>query len=927
MKKILDWKKYTSTAVKVAAEGIVMLKNDNKALPLNKDETVSVFGRSQLNYYKSGTGSGGMVNVSRVVGIVEGLLEAGVKINEELRKTYIEWEKNNPYDLGKGWGSEPWSQKEMPLSDEVVKTAAMSGKTAVVIIGRTAGEEQDAKPEEGSYLLTSLEKDMLSKVRKYFEKVIVLLNVGGLVDMSFVDEYSPDSVLYVWQGGMIGGNGAALVLTGEESPSGKLSDTIAYNVEDYPSSQYFGDRNRNYYTEDIFVGYRWFETFAKEKVRYPFGYGLSYTTFKLETISINRGDYLRFRVKVTNTGSFKGKEVVQLYAAKPQGKLGQPARVLCGFAKTKELAPGESQEVVIILTGTMSELASYDDSGCTGHPHCWVLEAGYYNFYIGTDVRSAVSAISELVPQTVVIKQAVQAMAPVQAFKRIRPAEKNGTLVPFEDNVPLSKVDEALRRQENMPQELPYTGDKGIKLADVRNGKNSLDEFIAQLSDKDLASIIRGEGMGSPRVTAGTASAFGGVTDRLTDFGIPAACCDDGPSGMRLDCGTKAFSLPNGTMIACTFNTELITDLFRYTGLEMCLNKVECLLGPGMNIHRHPLNGRNFEYFSEDPYLTGVMAAAELQGLHSSGVTGTLKHFCGNNQETNRHFLDSAVSERALREIYLKGFEIAVREGNADSIMTTYGSINGLWTAGNYDLNTVILRNEWGFSGFVMTDWWANINIRGDEPQRALFAPMAAAQNDVYMVCAECVSDDEGISKALADGSLTRAELQRNAANICRFIMNTNAMKRLMGCADEYELINNSDEADQVEEPVIFYELNKELTIDLSGIQSQKGENYCFALTVNEPGWFEVSLSASSTQSEFAQIPVTLFFMGTASGTLTWNGTNGKPVTYTLRLPLFSHFTAARIYFAQNGLDLHEISFHRSDEEAGIDIAFLNEGN
>ena len=370
MKKILDWEKYTSTAVKVAAEGIVMLKNDNNALPLNKDETVSVFGRSQLNYYKSGTGSGGMVNVSRVVGIVEGLLEAGVKVNEELRKTYIEWEKENPYDLGKGWGSEPWSQKEMPLSDETVKRASLSGKTAIVIIGRTAGEEQDAKPEEGSYLLTSLEKDMISKVRKYFEKVIVLLNVGGLVDMSFVDDYSPDSVLYVWQGGMIGGTGVALVLTGDESPSGKLSDTIAYRVDDYPSSPFFGDRTRNYYTEDIFVGYRWFETFAKDKVRYPFGFGLSYTTFKLETISVKRDDYLRFRVKVTNTGSCKGKEVVQLYVEKPQGKLGQPARVLCGFAKTKELAPGESQEVVIILTGSMSELASYDDSGCTGHPHC-----------------------------------------------------------------------------------------------------------------------------------------------------------------------------------------------------------------------------------------------------------------------------------------------------------------------------------------------------------------------------------------------------------------------------------------------------------------------------------------------------------------------------------------------------------------------------
>ena len=219
--------------------------------------------------------------------------------------------------------------------------------------------------------------------------------------------------------------------------------------------------------------------------------------------------------------------------------------------------------------------------------------------------------------------------------------------------------------------------------------------------------------MGSPRVTPGTASAFGGVADSLTGFGIPCGCCSDGPSGMRLDCGTKAFSLPNGTLIASTFNKSLVTELFKLMGREMSANKVDCLLGPGMNIHRHPLNGRNFEYFSEDPYLSGTIAAAELMGLHSEGVTGTIKHFCGNNQETNRHNIDSAVSERALREIYLKGFEIAVREGGADSIMTSYNSVNGLWSAGNYDLCTTILRDEWGFKGFVMTDWWANINERG----------------------------------------------------------------------------------------------------------------------------------------------------------------------------------------------------------------------
>lgn len=923
MKKILDWKKYLETAASAAAEGIVMLKNDNGALPLSKDEVVSVFGRIQLHYYKSGTGSGGMVNVSKVTGIVDGLLESGVKLNEELLNVYKKWDEENPYDLGDGWGNEPWSQVEMPLDEQLVADAAQKGSTAIVIIGRTAGEEMDATLTEGSFLLTALEKDMLSKVRKAFEKVVVLLNVGGLIDMSFVNEYTPDSVLYVWQGGMTGGTGTADVLTGKVSPSGKLSDTIAYSVKDYPSDPYFGDRVRNFYSEDIFVGYRWFETFAPENVLYPFGFGLSYTTFDVKTVSVSGSDTLIFKVSVTNTGKFSGKEVVQVYCGAPQGKLGKAARVLCGFAKTKELAPDETQELEISVR--LETLASYDDSGVTGNRFCWVLEEGEYKFFVGTDVRSAQETFKFSLNESKVTEKCIQALAPVLPFKRITADNNDGDLSPVMHDVPLSEVDEPARRAERLPQEIPYTGDKGIKLADVKSGKNTMDEFLAQLSNHDLSCIIRGEGMGSPRVTAGTASAFGGVSDALTGFGIPAACCDDGPSGMRLDCGTKAFSLPNGTMLASTFNCELIKELYYLLGLEMSANKVDCILGPGMNIHRHPLNGRNFEYFSEDPFLTGKMAAFQLNGLHSAGVTGTIKHFCGNNQETNRHFIDSAVSERALREIYLKGFEIAVREGNADSIMTTYGSVNGLWTAGNFDLNTVILREEWGFKGFIMTDWWANVNFRGEEPKRAFFVPMAIAQNDVYMVCADTSCADEDIDTALADGTLTRAELQRNAANICNFIIGTNAMKRLCGEADEIEIINRPDEEMDSDEPVIFYDIEKEFELDLSGIKSVQGKNYSFALNVATTGFYKVTITASSTQSSLAQIPVTLFLMGTANGTFTWNGTDGKPVAMENEVPVFSHFTAVRLYFAQSGLDMHSIKFELVRPAENLEVAFKKE--
>ena len=728
MERILDWNKYLDTAAKMVSEGIVMLKNENNALPLDTDKEVAVFGRIQFHYYKSGTGSGGMVNVTKVVNILDGLIDNGVKVNEKLLDTYRKWDKENPFDLGEGWGGEPWSQKEMPLDEGLVKETAKSCETAIVIIGRTAGEEQDNRLEAGSYLLSDDEIAMLTVVRENFKKVVLLLNVGNIIDMTDINRIAPDSVLYVWQGGMTGGKGTADVLTGKVSPSGKLPDTIAYKASDYPSDANFGrEKNRDIYAEDIYVGYRYFETFAKEKVLYPFGFGLSYTEFEIKTekAEITEGA-VKLSVSVKNIGSYKGKEVIEVYCEAPQGRLGKAARVLCGFEKTRELVPQEEQVVEIAVD--IAKLASYDDSGVTGNKSCYVLEAGEYKFYVGSDVRSAEYACSFEQGEDLVTERLTQALAPVESFERIKPVCEGGAFSIGREAVPVSEVDESARRLEKLPKEIAYTGDKGIKLWDVKNGKNTMDEFIAQLSDYDLSCIIRGEGMGSPRVTAGTASAFGGVSENLNGFGIPAGCCSDGPSGMRLDCGTKAFSLPNGTMIASSFNKELTSELFTFMGLEMAANKVDCLLGPGMNIHRHPLNGRNFEYFSEDPFLTGKMAAAELKGMAGAGVTGTIKHFCANNRETNRHFIDSVVSERALREIYLKGFEIAVKEGGASSVMTTYGIVNGLWTAGNFDLNTVILREEWGFKGFTMTDWWANINVRGKEPDKTDLAAMARAQ-------------------------------------------------------------------------------------------------------------------------------------------------------------------------------------------------------
>lgn len=902
MKRTLDWDKYLETSARAVSGGIVMLKNDG-ALPLKQGGTAAVFGRIQLHYYKSGTGSGGMVNVSKVIGITDGLLDAGYKLDEQLLNAYREWDEQNPFDHGEGWGGEPWSQKEMPLTDELVGGAASRADAAIVIIGRTAGEEMDNKLEKGAFLLSDLEEDMLRRVTSAFDKTVVLLNTGGLIDMSFMDRYPVSAVMYVWQGGMVGGAGTAAVLTGEVSPSGKLPDTIAYEISDYPSDKFFGSGDMDCYGEDIYVGYRYFETFAKDRVRFPFGFGMSYTSFDITASNFKLdGDKVTGSVNVKNTGSTPGREVVQIYCSAPQGKLGKPASVLCGFDKTRTLQPGESQTLSFEIP--LESVASYDDSGVTGHKSAWILEQGGYVFYAGADVRSASEAYSLTLPETVV-RQCKSALGPLTAFKRM----VNSSGKPEFEDVPLTG--EAFPHDHaKLPAEIPQTGDRGIRLADVVNGKNTLEEFTAQLTDYDLSCIIRGEGMGSPKVTAGTAAAFGGVSDTLTALGIPCACCDDGPSGMRLDCGTKAFSLPNGTLLASTFDRPLMTELFTFMGLEMHTNQVDCLLGPGMNIHRHPLNGRNFEYFSEDPYLTGEMASAELAGLHSTGAEGTIKHFCGNNRETRRHFLDSVISERALREIYLRGFENAVKKGGAKSVMTTYGQVNGVWTAGNYDLVTGILRDDWGFDGFTMTDWWANINRRGKAPDKSDFAAMAMAQNDVYMVTADGAACNDNTLDSLKSGELTRGELQRNAMNILRFLTTTHAMKRVMGCDDETEIINRPADAGDVDSTDIeFHDIDEDLTLDLTGITTEKGSSYAFGLNVSKPGVYKVTLTASSTLSELAQTSVSIFALGSPCGMFTFNGTGGAPVSQTKDVKCLSNFMPIRLYFGGSGLKTQSIRF------------------
>ena len=707
-------------ARQTGAEGIVLLKNEKGTLPFSKNETVSVFGRVQIDTFYVGYGSGGDVNAPYKVSILEGLRACEeIHVNETLAAVYADWTQKNPIDEGY-WAHWPMCYEEMPLQRETVNQAAKESDVALVVLGRAAGEDRENTLTEGSYYLTKEERRMLDLVTDAFEKVAVLLNCGSIMDMGWLADYGDNitAAAYIWQNGMETGNSVADVLCGKVSPSGKLSDTIACSYADYPSSGCFGGKAFNEYNEDVFVGYRFFETFAPSRVLYPFGYGLSYTTFDVAVTQTRiAGDDCRVWVTVTNTGDvYSGKQVVQLYLQKPQGVLSQPERILIAFAKTETLLPGESEK--LCLCCKLSDFASYDDTGLSGHRSAWIFEKGDYNLYVGFDVRSAAFCRTFTVRALKVVRQCSQVCAPDPArpFERlVLHKNDDGANVPMTERAPARQISLRDRILRNLPADLLQTSDCGIKLADVKNGKATLDAFVSQLSFDELEAITRGDyTMDSPLGAKGNAGAIGGVLESLRDKGVPAVITTDGPSGIRL--AATCSLLPNGVALACTFNETLVRELFSLLAQEMADRGSDILLAPGMNIHRNPLCGRNFEYFSEDPCLSGMIAASYVKGVQSGGLSACPKHFACNNQETNRTHNDSRVSERALREIYLKGFELCVREGKPHNIMTSYNKINGVWSHYNYDLCTTVLRGEWGYGGCVMTDWWMRRNESHEFP-------------------------------------------------------------------------------------------------------------------------------------------------------------------------------------------------------------------
>lgn len=751
--RVTGSKAHIELSKEAAKEGMVLLKNENNVLPLSAGSKVALFGKGTFDYVKGGGGSGD-VTVAYTRNLYEGLSLQKDKISifEELcdyyRKDIEEQYKN---------GNVPGMTIEPDVPNELLQKAKAYTDTAIITICRYSGEGWDRKSvidpnnkalwdyerkmteksaeifKDGDFCLSVKEKEMVDAVKTNFKNVIVILNVGGMVDTSWF-AYDPkiQSALLALQGGMEGGLAAAELLVGDGNPSGKTVDTFARTLDDYPSTHNFHE-SRDYvdYTDDIYVGYRYFETIpgAAEKVVYPFGYGLSYTTFNVETVSagilqpshtansqsdphdvISHTDTLYVRVRVTNTGKRAGKEVVQVYAAKPQGKLGKPAKELVAFEKTRELLSGESQ--IMTLTWSINDMASYDDLGKI-QKSAYVLEAGSYDIYVGTSVRDVQKAdYSYILDEDIITEQLSAKLVPTSLAKRML---SDGSFEELPQSEPVDtdasvvgNIDPSLTEGVAPGQRaIPYFrfADGMVKngkydIMDVVEGQISLDEFISELSVDDLIHLLGGQ----PNI--GAANTFG--IGNMPEYGIPSVMTADGPAGVRInpEVGVCTTAFPCSTLLACTWNPDIVEAVGHAGGKELKENNLGLWLTPAINIHRSPLCGRNFEYYSEDPFVTGKLAGAMVRGIQSNNVGATLKHFALNNKETNRKNSDSRVSERAAREIYLKAFEMIIKAENPWAVMSSYNIINGYRASENKDLLTGILRDEWGYTGMVTTDWW-----------------------------------------------------------------------------------------------------------------------------------------------------------------------------------------------------------------------------
>ena len=778
---ITGCKEHIALSRRAAGEGMVLLKNENNILPLKQSAKVALFGVGSIDYTKGGGGSGdvycawvhnlydgmeekqaqGKVEVFAPLGefyrnyvrdyapihkkhleeqvdAVMKRYEAMPDVQEELAKkedlfledvtgvftahgvTWTDTELLRGQDIVRINVNCLLPQPEIP--EELFRQAVDFADTAIVTISRYSSENCDRLAEPGDYYLSEDESKLVEKVKHAFANCIVVLNTCAIMDCEwFAEDKNIGGALLAWQAGQEGGSAMADLLCGDVTPSGKLADTITKAYADYPSSPTLDEDEFyvNYY-EDIYVGYRYFETIPGKQacVRYPFGYGLSYTDFSVTKISAAEADgRITIEACVTNTGNYPGREVLQLYYAAPQGKLGKPHKALAAYQKTKCLQPGESQQITLCVS--VADLASYDDLGKISKS-AYVLEQGEYVMYLGTSVAQTQAVFTYAVSRDTVVKQLSARCVPEKLPKRLL---ADGTY----EMLPMNQVQQTYPIPAAVPE-------------------------LSDLTDEELCQFLGG----APAEGVCNTCCFPPLEKR----GFAAMPTADGPAGIRLEekYAIPTTAWPSATLLACTWDPDLVEEIGACGGAEGKENGLLIWLTPALNIHRTPLCGRNFEYFSEDPYISGTMAAAQVRGMQRSGMACSIKHFACNNRELHRTKNDSRVSERALREIYLKGFEICVKLADPWTVMSSYNPLNGVHTSENYDLLTAILRDEWGFGGMVTTDWGMKY-----DPVREVMAG-----NDMKMP-----SGYPGeLYLALKEGRLSRSHMEVCAKRILKVYQN-----------------------------------------------------------------------------------------------------------------------------------------------------------
>ncbi|MBQ6175070.1 MAG: glycoside hydrolase family 3 C-terminal domain-containing protein [Clostridia bacterium] len=788
---------HRTVARRVAADGIVLLKN-NGVLPLQEGASVALYGAAARHTIMGGTGSG-MVNSRPGVSVCEGLVNAGFTVtstewldalDRAYDKAYAEWKQSIydmsvPGDFNSLYTAHSSHPMQAPAGEPITATGT---DTVILVISRVSGEGADRHPVKGDYYLSDIEEQQLTEICAAYEKVIVVLNVGGVIDLGFTDRYPIAALVQLSQPGMEGGNALADVLSGKVNPSGRLTETWAMRYEDYPCAGTFSHMNGNIieekYKEGIYVGYRWFDAF-EIKPRYPFGYGLSYTDFKAaadpEAVRADRS--ICVPLTVTNTGKRPGKTAFFLFAACPDGLRKKEHKRLIAFAKTPLLQPGES--AVLTLEAGYELLASWHAGRSA-----WYLDKGVYRLFCGSDAER-ISPVATLTLAENVWGEKQHRVCPLlDALPELQPtaeadarrAERLNAL--FTENLPVLAMDtqaKAALDEYTKPADLPAPTDPLVK-------KLTLEEkacLVCGRPKKGDASFIGDAAVRVPGAAAET-------TPLLEKYGIPATVLADGPAGIRIyqryevnpkdgsvysldpyqslenrifkkefrHEGAEEYfqfctAIPVGTMLAQSFDPQLVEEIGGVIAREMKEFGVTWWLAPGMNIKRNPLCGRNFEYYSEDPLVAGRIAAAITRGVQATpGAAVTIKHYACNNQEDNRRGVNSVVSERALREIYLKGFEIAIREAQPWAIMTSYNRVNGVHTANSRDLCTVAAREEWGFRGIVMTDWTTTNSEGGASAAKCVEAgndlTMPGLPNDIHEIM-DAVNEVNDQSLSMAD--------------------------------------------------------------------------------------------------------------------------------------------------------------------------------